>query len=116
VRPDYKVDVHMCNWQRQALDPIDGSGLPNIDFKANVDGSYWSPDVDNYYAEIQVAYDLNGKVCRVFIQPMGKIKDPEEEQDQPIPYEVTDLGRQQVELNNKLYRIASRLVPRIPEE
>ena len=94
MRPDYKVDFKMHKWQTKALDPIDGSGLPKISIMSNVDGSHWSPDVDNYYAEIQVAYDLDGNVARVFIQPLGKIKDPEEEQDKPIPYEVTEAGKE----------------------
>jgi len=101
MRQDYKVDVKMSKWQRGALDPIDGSGLPPISISANVDGSFWSPDVEDYHAEIQVTRDLYGKVCRVFIQPLGRIELPDVDPNEPIPYEVTDEGKFYLEEHRK---------------
>jgi len=106
MRKDYRVDFKLNKWQSGALDPVDGSGLPNINIQSNVDGSFWSSDVQDYHAEIQVTYDIFGKVARVYIQPLGRIEEPTIDPNEPIPYEVTDLGKQAVELKGKKYRFA----------
>lgn len=97
MRDGYKVDFKLHQWQKAALDPIDGSGLPTIDIMGNVDKSFWDENTVDYHAEIRVTRDRFGKIARVIIQPLGVIEEPTIDPDEPIPYVVSDLGKKAVE-------------------